>query len=290
MKAFALSFERIPAKEALREAVRTLQAAHVESASLDARLLLEHTLGLSREQLLARIDDALTAAQAGHFRTLIAKRARRQPITHIIGRREFFGLSFKVTPAVLDPRPDSETLIEALLRRHKDRSVPLRILDLGTGTGCLLLTLLYEYPRATGVGVDISPEALAVAQENATNLGLQSRVEFLTSHWCMNVTGAFDVIVSNPPYIPTGDIAGLAPEVSQYEPKQALDGGADGLACYRAIVASLAAHLAPGGVAAIELGMGQQAAVETLAAGHGLTVAGVIQDMQGIPRCMMITH
>lgn len=290
MKAFAISLERISAKEALREAVRTLQAAHVETASLDARLLLEHALGLSREQLLIRIDDVLTPQQLEYFHTLINARAKRQPIAQIIGRREFFGLTFKVTPNVLDPRPDSETLIEALIKRCKNRQAPLKILDLGTGTGCLLLALLYEFPHATGTGVDISAEALRVARENAIQLGLQSRVNLVISHWCMQVEGTFDIIVSNPPYIPSADIAGLAPEVAEYEPKLALDGGADGLNCYRAIVASLPQRLAKGGIAALELGFGQQAAVEALAAENGLKTLGVACDMQGIARCILLTH
>lgn len=290
MKAFALSAERIQAKEALREAVKNLQAAHVETASLDARLLLEYALGLSREQLLMKIDEAMSPQQIAHFRVLIEMRSRRQPIAQIIGKREFFGLTFKVTPSVLDPRPDSETLIEAALKRCKDRQAPLRILDLGTGTGCLLLALLYEFPQAKGVGVDISDEALKVAQENAVHLGLQSRASFVASHWCMRVDGVFDIIISNPPYIPTGGIAALSPEVAEFEPKLALDGGADGLNCYRAVVASIPQHLAEGGMAILELGMGQQPAVEKLVTQSGLKTAGVAHDIQGIARALMITH
>lgn len=277
-------------REALRTAVLDLQAAHVESASLDARVLLEHALGMSREQLLIKADEMMTAAQYEYYRTLVGMRMRRQPVAQIIGRREFFGLTFKVTPQVLDPRPDSETLIEAVSRRQRDRAAPLRVLDLGTGSGCLLLTLLYEFPNATGTGVDISPDALAVAQENAMRLGLQSRVQFVQSHWCMQVAGEFNVIISNPPYIPTADIAGLAPEVSGHEPKLALDGGADGLNCYRVVVASIKQHLAQDGFAVLELGIGQQQAVEELALQNGLKPAGIAHDIQGIARALIMTH
>jgi len=290
MKAFALAFERVSAKEALREAVMALQAAHVETASLDARLLLEHATGMSREQTLFRMDDILSQQQLTLYRRLIDRRAHRQPVAQIIGRREFFGLTFKVNSSVLDPRPDSETLIESIIKRVRDRKAPLRILDLGTGTGCLLLTLLYEFPNATGVGVDISDEALKVAQGNAVSLGLQSRAEFMASHWCMRVAGTFDIVISNPPYIPTDDIAELAPEVANWEPKLALDGGADGMSCYRAIVASLRGSLNPGGIAALELGMGQLPAVEALAQENGLTPTGVGYDIQGIPRCLILTY
>jgi release factor glutamine methyltransferase len=290
MKAFALNFERLSMKEALREGVKALQAAHVESASLDGRMLLEHATGMSREQLLFKLDDVISANHLAHYRNLIDRRAHRQPMSHIVGQREFFGLSFRVTPSVLDPRADSETLIEAVSKRVKDRKAPLRILDLGTGTGCLLLTLLYEFPNATGVAVDISDEALKVAQHNALALGLQSRAEFIASHWCMQVEGTFDIIISNPPYIPTADIGTLAPEVANFEPKLALDGGADGLSCYRAIVASLPKVLNRGGIAVLELGMGQLAAVETLALEHQLTPIGAAHDLQGIARCLILTH
>jgi release factor glutamine methyltransferase len=290
MKAFALTIERISMKEALREAVMELQAAHVETSSLDARMLLEHATGLSREQLLFRMDDLLSADQLSHYRLLVDRRVARQPMAQILGKREFFGLTFNVTSSVLDPRPDSETLIEAVVKRVRDRKAPLRILDLGTGTGCLLLTLLYEFPNATGVAVDISSEALAVAKQNAVLLGLQSRAEFVSSHWCMQVDGTFDIIISNPPYIPTRDITELAPEVANHEPKLALDGGADGLSCYRVIVASLPSYLGNNGIAVLELGMGQQAAVEALAAEHNLTVAGVAHDLQGIARALVLTH
>lgn len=277
-------------QEALRDAVRTLQAAHIESASIDARLLLEHALGLSREQLLLRLDDLLTPAQMHKYDALVARRVNRQPMAQIIGSRDFFGLTFKVTPSVLDPRPDSETLVETVLKRTRDNNAPLNILDLGTGTGCLLLTLLYEFKHARGIGVDVSNEALEVAKENALRLGLNDRASFIQSHWCMQVEGTFDIILSNPPYIPTQDIFDLQPEVADHEPKLALDGGADGLSCYRAIIASLKPHLASNGMAVVEFGLGQQFAIETLVKENHLKIASVVPDLQGIARCIVITH
>lgn len=277
-------------KEALREAVFDLQAAHVESASLDARMLLEHATGMSREQLLFHMDDALNAQQLARYRELVGRRLARQPMAQIIGRREFFGRDFAVSHATLDPRPDSETLIEAILKRVRSRTAPFRILDLGTGTGCLLLTLLSEFPNATGIAVDISEEALKIARQNAMLLGLESRAEFVSSHWCMQVEGMFDIIISNPPYIPTCDITELAPEVANHEPKLALDGGADGLNCYRAIVASLPNYLSDSGMAVLELGIGQQAAVEALAEENQLKTVGVAHDLNGIARAIIITH
>ncbi len=290
MLAFSLQRATISAKEALREAVFDLQGAHVESASLDARMLLEHATGMSREQLLFHMDDMLSAQHLAQYRELIGRRLARQPMAQIIGRREFFGRDFAVSQATLDPRPDSETLIEAILKRVRSRSAPFRILDLGTGTGCLLLTLLSEFSNATGVAVDISEEALRIARQNAALLGLESRAQFVSSHWCMQVEGKFDIIISNPPYIPTCDISELAPEVANHEPKLALDGGTDGLNCYRAIVASLPGYLSSHGMAVLELGMGQQAAVENLVHENNLKTVGVAHDLQGIARAIVITH
>jgi release factor glutamine methyltransferase len=285
----AFKSQTITAKVALREGAMELQRAHIASASLDARLLLEHVLDIAREELLMRLDEPLPAQQYDAYRQLCTRRAARQPVAQLIGRREFWGTDFKVTPATLDPRPDSETLIEAVLARAADRSASLTILDLGTGTGCLLLTLLNALPNATGTGVDISSEALAVASENALRLGLQARTTFMASRWCDQVEGRFDIIVANPPYIPSNMIDTLAPEVARYEPRLALDGGEDGLDAYRAILEVLPDRLASGGVAAFEIGVGQQQALETMIADCGLQVAGVKRDLNDIPRCILMT-
>ena len=231
-------------KDVLREAVIALQAAKIESASLDARLLLQHALRITREQLLMTMEQPLTGEQEAHYRRLIAARAKRQPVAQLIEKREFFGLEFRVTPDTLDPRPDSETLVECVLERCPDREKQYRILDLGTGTGCLLLSLLNVFSNATAIGVDISDAAIAVARENTIRFGMQSRVAFLASHWCEKLAGSFDIIVANPPYIPSKSIESLSPEVAQYEPRLALDGGEDGLGCYRDIMRDLPRVLA----------------------------------------------
>lgn len=265
-----------------------LQRAHIETASLDARLLLQHVLNVSREQLLVSDRLGLSPMQEAHFRDLIDKRAHRQPVAQLLGKREFYGRDFKVTKATLDPRPDSETLIETVLARILDKDAPLKLLDLGTGTGCLLITLLKELPMARGLAVDISDEALQVARENAAALGVGERIEFMQSCWAEKVAGKFDIILSNPPYIPAAAIALLAPEVSRYEPKLALDGGADGLDCYRAIMAQLPGLLTQTGWAVLEIGIGQRRDMEELAQLNGLQVVAVKQDLSSIPRCVVI--
>ena len=276
------------AKQSLLAAVLELQRSHVETASLDARILLEHVLGISREELLMGMDRHLTPQQQEAYKKLVAERAARRPLAQIVGRREFWGAEFSVSQNTLDPRPDSETLVEAVLERVEDRSAPLSILDLGTGTGCLLLSLLRELPDAKGLGVDVSPDALTVAKENAGALGLDERVRFVGSNWCEHVEGTFDIVISNPPYIPTADIEALEPEVSRYEPRLALDGGVDGLECYRRIMEKMPHLLSARGFAALEIGIGQQRSLEILAQQNGLTVDAVKKDLGGIPRVVVI--
>jgi len=205
-------------------------------------------------------------------------------MSSILGRREFWSLDFVVTPDTLAPRPDSETLIEAVLAALPDRSAPLSLVDFGTGTGCLLLTLLSELPNAEGIGIDISRPALAIAGGNAKRLGLADRCRFLCSDWSAALEGRFDLIISNPPYIPSGDIAGLEPEVARFEPLSALDGGADGLDAYRALAAQIPPLLKPGGIGAFEVGAGQAPQVAALLAEAGLTPRGIHRDLGGIER------
>lgn len=286
----ALQLASNSATDALREAVMALQRAHIDTASLDARILLQHVLNVSREEWLAGSEQKLTEAQAAYFRELIEKRARRQPVAQLIGRREFFGREFKVTADTLDPRPDSETLIEAALAHYRDWEAPKMLLDLGTGTGCLLLTLLAEFPQACGVGIDKSAAALNVAAVNAAALGMQERVTWMQGDWGQALMGAFDVIVSNPPYIPTAAIALLAPEVREYEPRGALDGGADGLECYRSLLPQIKRLLAADGLTALEMGIGQAEALTGLTAEHGLRAVAVKDDLAGIARCILLKH
>jgi release factor glutamine methyltransferase len=214
---------------------------------------------------------------------------RREPMAYILGEREFWGLSFKVTPAVLVPRPDSETVIEVVLDLLADRHRPWRILDLGTGSGCLLLTLLREFPAASGVGMDTSADALAVAQANAEALGVASRATLSTGDWretgwTEQLGGPFDLVVSNPPYIPSADIDDLMPEVARFEPRQALDGGPDGLVAYRAIAAGASKLITRGGWLVVEVGEGQSLDISALFAAAGLVPRPPWKDLGGVQR------
>jgi release factor glutamine methyltransferase len=290
-------------KSVLYSGVIALQRAHIRTASLDARVLLQHVLGINREQLLADDKVHLTSVQYGAYQGLIGQRLRRKPVSQLIGKREFWGLAFEVTEDTLDPRADSETLIEAVMAKCPDRQKALRILDLGTGTGCLLLTLLTEYENATGVGIDRSEAALQVAERNARALSVHTRVSFMESRWCESITAPeekftkekfnivpFDIIVSNPPYIPTGDIASLEPEVKYHEPLMALDGGVDGFSCYREILPHVPQLLATNGLAFFEIGMGQQQEVSTIAALQGMQVSDVKYDLGSVARCLVLHH
>lgn len=278
------------AREALRWAVLKLQQEHIESASLDGRILLEHVLGVSREQLLFSLELPITKEQYNRFGELVEKRAQRQPISQLIGKREFWGINFVVSENTLDPRPDSETLIEYVLESVKNRADNFRVLDLGTGTGCLLLSLLSELPAAKGVGVDYCDRALSVAKENAISLGFASRTDFINGDWCEKLEGEFDIILSNPPYIPTSVIPTLDPEVAEFEPMLALDGGEDGFSCYRKIMRSLPKILAKDGFAAFELGMGQQRELTEIALENSMEVVGAKNDLSGIARCIIVQH
>jgi release factor glutamine methyltransferase len=248
--------------EALRAAIQRLRSAGVEDPARDARLLMADAAGLTPD---------------------IHARARRQPVSQIIGHRLFWGRSFCVTPDVLDPRPDTETLVEIALSQPFNR-----VLDLGTGSGAILVTLLAERAQATGQGVDISPEALTVARGNARLLGVMARAEFFLSDWFAKVEGRFDLIVANPPYIAQQEMAGLAPEVRDWEPHIALTPGGDGLDAYRALAAGSGAHLAPGGRIAVEIGPTQAEDVLHLFSQAGLESGEVVADIDGRPRVVVV--
>jgi release factor glutamine methyltransferase len=211
----------------------------------------------------------------------------REPLSRIIGRREFWGLEFLLSADTLDPRPESETIVEAVLVRLPERDRPYRFLDLGTGTGCLLSALLSEYPAASGIGIDIAPGAAKTARDNARRLGLGARACFVTGSWAAALSGRFDAIVANPPYVERGALAGLPPEVRQYDPIRALDGGVEGLEAYRAIAADLPRLLPPDGLFAGEIGLGQAGSVATILRLHGLRVDAVVRDLAGIERCLI---
>ncbi len=268
--------------EALRLGAERLRAAGIEGARREARLLLGHALGLDPASLLAA---AAAVVAPEPYLSLIGRRASREPLAYVLGRREFWSLTFEVSPATLIPRPDSETLIEAAITAFPDREAVGRVLDLGTGTGCLLLAALREFPAAFGLGVDRSLAAAALARRNALRLGLGARTAFLAGEWAAAVRGRFDLVLCNPPYIPTGELSGLMPEVANHEPRGALDGGTDGLRAYVRIVADLSRLLAPGGAAVLEVGCGQANAVAALAMRSGLTTS-FKDDLAGIPRAL----
>ena len=265
-----------------------LRAAGVEGARRDARVLIGHLLGIGQAEMVARPERGLSADEVTAVETAIARRAAREPVSRILGSREFFGLEFGLGAETLDPRPDSETLVEAALAAIVGRDSP-RVLDLGTGTGCLLLAVLAERTDASGVGVDAAEGAVGVATANADALGLAARAVFLQRDWTLpswrDGLGRFDLILANPPYIPDADIASLEPEVRDFEPRRALAGGLDGLDPYRLLIPALPAMLAPGGVAGFEFGIGQEGAVTALLVGAGLEVTATPKDLGGVIRC-----
>jgi len=278
-------------RQALTE---TLRQAGIESPDVDARLLIGHALGLDRTALMTNGDRALREDDIAAIDALAARRLQHEPVARILGRKEFWSLSLDVSSAVLVPRPDTETVVEAALdfvvRGGKDlkslRMERLRILDIGTGSGALLLALLTELTNATGIATDISPAAIKVARANAERLGLAKRCGFIVCNIADGVTGPFDLIVSNPPYIAHAEIATLEPEVRDYDPALALDGGKDGLDAYRAIATQAPPLLAPGGRLIVELGAGQERAVSALFTKSGLTVKAARLDLAGIPRAL----
>jgi release factor glutamine methyltransferase len=266
-----------------------LRAAAIEAPRLEARLLLAHAMGCRTEDLLRDPRAPVLPAAALGFADLLRRRLDREPVAHLLGEAEFWSMPFAVSPATLIPRADSETLIEAALAAFPRREAVRRVLDLGTGTGCLLLAALSEFADAAGVGVDLVPEAAALARRNAAALGLGGRAGFVAGSWGAPLGGGgFDLILSNPPYIEAGAIAGLEPEVASREPRSALDGGADGLDAYRALLPEIGRLLAPRGRAVIELGQGQRAAVEGLAAWAGLQVLGCRADLGGVERALVL--
>lgn len=268
----------------IADAVARLEAAGVEDARREARLLLALALDTDLAGVLRA--GPLSPEQQARFDALVARRAAREPFARIAGHREFWGLEFALSPATLVPRPDSETLIEAALAAKPDRASVRRVLDLGTGTGCLLGAALAEYPQATGIGVDASAAAAATARGNLARFGVRASV--IVGDWACGLAGGFDLVLSNPPYIPAADIPALAPEVARHDPYAALAGGADGLDAYRAIVADLPRLLARDGVAVLELGIGQAEAVCGLVSARGLTVADIRNDLAGLARALVL--
>jgi len=265
------------------------RAGGIDSPELDARLLVGHALALDHAALAAAGARVLDAEEENAIAALAHRRIAHEPVARIIGTKEFWSLALRVDGATLVPRPETETVVEAALAAIDDRgprSRALRIADLGTGSGAILLALLSELPNAFGVGSDVNVHALAVARDNARRLGL-TRAAYFAGDMAAALRGPFDVIVSNPPYIATGDIATLAPEVRLFDPRAALDGGADGLDCYRAIAATAPALLAPDGAVIVELGSGQAEHVAALFAAAGLAPAPPQPDLNAVPRAIV---
>ena len=267
-----------------------LAVADIESPAREARLLARHALALSDADLIARGEAAVDDEAAGRLRALARRRAAGEPLARLTGRREFWSLGFALAPETLVPRPETEILVEAALDAFPERLAPLRVLDLGTGSGAILAAILSERPNAFGIGVDRSEGAARQAGANLAALGLGARSAVLVGDWSQALAGRFDLVVSNPPYIESLAIAGLALEVRAHDPQLALDGGADGLDAYRAIAAALPALLSPGGRAILELGAGQEAAVARLVRDAGLEIDGPARaDLAGIARALVTT-
>ncbi|HSM79820.1 MAG TPA: peptide chain release factor N(5)-glutamine methyltransferase [Bryobacteraceae bacterium] len=267
------------------KASQQLAAAGIDNPRLDARVLLAHALAISPSDLIFETTNIPPEALA-KFESAIARRTNREPLAYITGEKEFWSLPFAVGPGVLIPRPETETVIEEAQKLFPQKNTPLRILDLGTGSGILLLTLLHLYPNARGTGVDASPDALHWAKKNAASLGLESRAALEQRNWDEGIEQAFDLIVSNPPYIARDALAQLEPELS-FEPRAALDGGPDGLDAYRALAPILLRRAAPGGAILLEIGADQGASVPAILEAAGLLIGHVANDLAGHPRVVV---
>lgn len=270
-----------------RRLAARLTAAGLDAGDREARLILAYVLGVTPAALLAAAGEPLSEAVQRQAGAVAARRLAGEPMGRIMGHREFWSLDFRLSPDTLEPRPDTECVVEAALAAVPERDAPWRILDLGTGTGAILAALLAERPRAFGVAVDLAPGAAATARDNLARAGLAARAAVIVAHWGEALAGGFDLVVSNPPYIRSADLAGLSPEVRLHDPPLALDGGRDGLAAYRAIAADLPRLLAPGGAAVLELGAGQADAVAAVLEQAGLTPKGAPRrDLGGIDRAL----
>jgi release factor glutamine methyltransferase len=281
----------VSVSEARRRLARAFAAASLDSPELDARLLVSHALGLDHAALVAAADRPLDALEQASIAALADRRLKREPVSRILGTKEFWSLPLRVNPAVLVPRPETEALVETalhLLDAEDRRGVAVRIADLGTGSGAVLIALLHELAAASGVGTDRSAAALAVAAANAEHLGMGGRARFVACDFGRALAGAFDLIVSNPPYIASSAIPELAPEVRDHDPALALDGGQDGLAAYRAIAADAERLLAPGGHLLLELGAGLAQSVTALFARPSFVVSAPRTDLAGTPRVLHV--
>lgn len=273
---------------ARRQLAQMLAAAGFETADLDARLLLCAALDIDHASLVRDPDLRIGADAAQRLEDLSARRLAHEPVSRILGRREFWGLEFAVGPAVLDPRPDTEILVAAAIEHIGERrEAPIRILDLGTGSGAILAALLSVFAQASGVGIDKSPAAAATAKANFIRLGFGARTSVICGNWTAALRARFDLVVANPPYIASGEIAALSLDVRDYDPRLALDGGADGLDCHRALALAAFDVLAPRGAVGVECGSGQARAVAALWAAQGFVRIAIKRDLAGHERIVM---
>jgi release factor glutamine methyltransferase len=273
--------------EALKRGAARLSQAGLESARLDARVLMAHVLGLpSNEVALSR--EALMPERLAEFEALIARRAGHEPVAYLTDEKEFYGLTFDVGAGALVPRPESEILIEEAFREFPDRDAALAVLDLGTGTGCLLLSFLTAYPKARGLGIDSSAEALDWAARNVRRHGLEARAELARSDWNELPAHEYEVVLANPPYVATPDLDAAKGQSLASEPRAALDGGPDGLDAYRALALLLPRLLSPAGRAFLEIGLGQGPSIVKILELQGLSILRIANDLADIPRCLVV--
>ncbi len=273
--------------ETLEESYKILERAGICSYRLDSQLLLAESLKSSREYVIGYPEKELSSESHQIFSSLISRREKREPVSQILGKREFWGMEFKVNRHVLDPRPDSEILIETAIKLFKNRDKKLKILDVGTGSGCLLFSLLKEFPNAHGVGIDISFEALSVAKDNSVNLGLANRTKLVLTSLTEGIKGKFDLVISNPPYIKSGEIDYLEPEIRYYEPICALSGGIDGLYFYKQLSLNIPYILKSDGYVIFEIGKGQLNQVSEMLKSNNFCEINYARDYKNIERCVV---
>ena len=265
-------------------------AAGVVEPLRDARILLGYSLAMPNERFYGRETSIINFTQLNRYKKMIERRCIREPVSRILGHRDFWDLTFRLNPCALDPRPDSETLIEAVLSHITDKHKPLNILDLGTGTGCLLLSVLHEFPNSKGIGIDINRDCIKLSKRNAIDNGLSQRAAFQVGDWCRGINTKFDVILCNPPYIPSETIKDLEPEVTKYEPHFALDGGKDGLDCYKKLAPQLLQLLATDGLIFLEIGFDQKRSVSEIMKNCAFSVLATKRDLANIDRCVVLSH
>lgn len=272
----------------LKLAAEKLKNSGIENPAMDARILLVETLEKDTAYIIGHSDEILEEEQITRYNSYISRRAKREPVAHIIGKKDFWKNEFFVCKDVLSPRPDSETLIEAVLSLYPDKSVPINILEFGVGSGCLIISLLQEFPNSKGVGADICQKALAITKKNAINMGCE--LELITSNWGADINGSFDLIISNPPYITESEIDDLQPEITRYEPHLALSGGVDGLRAFLPLFESIDKLLKKDGYAIVEIGKGQENEVISIAKEYNLVCIKKEKDISQIIRVLIFNR